>query len=65
MNTAINETQTDTLKWIVKAGKTDIVEANLDKRTINALARRGFVKVTENKKGTFAVPTAKGKKFVN
>jgi predicted transcriptional regulator len=61
----INEKQTDTLKSIVKTGKVNVIEANLDKRTVNALETRGLVKKSENKKGLFVIATAKGKKFLN
>ena len=61
----INEKQTDTLKSIVKSGKMNVIEAKLDKRTINALETRGLVKKSENKKGIFVIATAKGKKFLN
>lgn len=60
----INDKQKDTLKDVVKAGRA-IVEGNFDKRTINALEVRGLVKKSENKKGIFVAPTAKGKKFLN
>jgi RNA-binding protein YhbY len=60
----INTNQLSTLKAIVAAGKATL-DHNFDKRTVNALETRGLVKVTTNRKGTFAAPTAKGKKFAN
>lgn len=36
-----------------------------DLRTINALVRRDFAKLTSNKKGQFVKVTAKGKKAIN
>jgi len=59
METVINTKQTQLLKDIVKAGK--ISFDGIDKRTVNALARRGFVKIGK----TAIAPTTKGKKFLN
>jgi hypothetical protein len=59
----ITPTQAKQLKAVIVAGKS-ILE-DLDGRSVNALERRGLVKVTENKKGTFVAPTAKGKKILN
>lgn len=62
----INPKQTTALKSIVRSGKkVNIIEANLDKRSINALEARGLVKKYETKKGLFVIATAKGKKFLN
>lgn len=61
----INQKQTDTLKSIIKTGKINVVEADLDLRTIRALERRGFAKLMENSRGTFVSPTSKGKKVLN
>ena len=36
-----------------------------DLRTINALVRRDFAKLTSNKKGQFVKVTTKGKKAIN
>lgn len=47
------------------AGKVDYVASGLDKRSIGALERRGLVKCTETKKGSFVIATAKGKKHFN
>ena len=65
-NISINPKQTKVLKGIVKnGGRVDIVVANLDLRTINALASRDLVKKIESAKGIFVTATAKGKKFIN
>jgi len=60
----ISEKSLDTLKSIVKAGG-KISTDDFDKRSIRALATRELVKISENKKGIFVAPTAKGKKFIN
>jgi hypothetical protein len=62
-NITINERQMDNLKLIVKSGKMDYDSAELDRRSIRALAARDLVKITETKKGVFVQPTAKGKKL--
>jgi len=59
----INENQEAALSQIISEGK--VIADDFDKRTIGALETRGLVKVTENKKGVFVAPTAKGKKFIN
>jgi len=62
----MNDKQELALRDIVKRnGNVDVTGANYDLRTINALVRRDFVKITENKKGTFVKATAKGKKAIN
>jgi len=60
---SINEKQTSVLKTIVAVGPTPT--ENYDKRVLGALGRKEFVKVSENKKGSFVRATAKGKKFIN
>ena len=59
----LSKAQEDTLESIVQSGKTGIEGYN--KRTVTSLENRGLVKVTEQKKGTFVAPTAKGKKALN
>jgi len=59
----INEAQKAALKTIVDGGRQSADTFN--KRTIFALENRGLVKTTENKKGIFVAPTAKGKKALN
>lgn len=62
----INTTQKQTLKDIVKrGGNVSITDANYDLRTINALVRRDFAKLTEKKSGQFVKVTTKGKKAIN
>jgi len=61
MQVQINEKQVQTLTKVIAAGKIDVAE--LDSRSVKALASRGLVKLSENKKGTFVTPTAKGKKL--
>jgi predicted transcriptional regulator len=53
--------QLDTLEIIKNTGKVDCKD--LDVRSVRALANRGLVKMTENKKGSFVTVTAKGKKL--
>lgn len=61
---SISEKSLKILKDIVKVGgKVDA--ASFDKRSIRALAARKFVKTTENKNGSWVLPTAAGKKFLN
>jgi hypothetical protein len=60
-NVILNDNQLKTLTDIVKMGKAEM--SNFDKRCINALEKRGMVKTSENKKGIFVVPTARGKKY--
>jgi hypothetical protein len=57
----LNDNQARTLDNIVNTGKIDYKE--LDGRAVRALSLRELVKVTENRKGTFVVPTAKGRKW--
>jgi hypothetical protein len=65
-NITLNPNQTKALKQIIAGGKVTVGAGNdVDGRTARALEARGFVKVTENKQGLFASPTAKGKKFTN
>jgi hypothetical protein len=59
----LTESQEDVLRHIVNEGKASADD--VDKRSLNALDRRGLVKITTNKKGTFAAATAKGKKLLN
>ncbi len=62
--TNINTIQKRTLKDIVKrGGKVDVIKANYNLRTVQALVRRDFAKLTSNKKGNFVIATAKGKKL--
>lgn len=62
--TSINTTQKSTLKDIVKrGGRVDVTTYDL--RTLNALVRRDFAKLAENKKGQFVFATSKGKKAIN
>lgn len=61
--TEITKSQEKTLKTLIKDGKSDAKAFNGN--TIKALASRGFVKTTENKKGVFVIATAKGKKILN
>lgn len=63
-NITLNTNQTKVLKDIVASGKVDFT-TGIDKRSVNALAKRGLVKITETKKNTFVAPTAKGKKYLN
>lgn len=63
-NISLNPNQTKALKQIIASGKA-VVGTDVDGRTARSLEAKGFVKVTENKNGLFAVPTAKGKKFIN
>lgn len=49
------------LAYVIKRHKVETRE--VDGRSINALERRGLVKINETKKGTFVVATAKGKKL--
>lgn len=55
----LTQAQIDTLNRLT-GGKVDAKE--LDKRSINALEKRGLAKVKAAKKGTFVSVTAKGKK---
>lgn len=65
-NINLNTNQTKALKQIIASGKVTVGSGyDVDGRTARALAVRGLVKVTENKKGVFATPTAKGKKTLN
>jgi predicted transcriptional regulator len=57
----LTENQIENLNQIVNAGKVDYKD--VDGRAVRALSARGLVKVTENSKGTFVTPTAKGKKL--
>lgn len=59
----MSENQVKTIREIIKVGKTDA--SNFDGKTLNALARRGLIKVTESRKGRFVSITAKGKKSLN
>ena len=59
----INTTQKKVLKMI-SAGKRVALDP-FDKRSVNALVRREFIKLISNKKGDFASITAKGKKVLN
>ena len=64
MQIQINDVQKNILKDIVKSGAK--VEAKgFNGNTLNALAKRGLVKITENKKGKFVAITAKAKKVLN
>jgi hypothetical protein len=59
----INTTQKKVLKKISDGKPWETTKFDL--RTINALVRRDFAKLTENKKGQFVKVTAKGKKALN
>jgi len=62
----LNTNQTKALKQIIASGKATVGSGfEVDARSARALEARGLVKVTENKKGIFAIPTAKGKKAIN
>jgi len=61
--TDINKNQETTLKTIADGKQYAVTEFDL--RTINALVRRDFAKMTETKKGQFVKITAKGKKILN
>lgn len=60
-STKLNDNQVKTLRYILDAGTIDYQE--IDGRAVRALSSRGFVKVTENKRGKFVTATAKGKKL--
>lgn len=57
----LTQKQNKNLAQVVSTGKTNYKD--LDGRSVRALAIRGLVKVTENKKGVFVTATAKGKKM--
>jgi DNA-binding MarR family transcriptional regulator len=59
----LSANQAKVLKEVVAGGKIDLT--SVDKRAVKALETRGLVKTTENKKGIFVAPTAKGKKALN
>lgn len=59
----INDTQKKILKKISDGKQHEAT--SFDLRTIYALVRRDFAKVTSNKKGQFVKATAKGKKAIN
>ena len=60
----INTIQKNILQNIVKGGAK--VDATLfNGNTLNALAKRGLVKISENKSGKFVAITAKAKKVLN
>lgn len=61
----INTKQKSTLKQLLAVGKVSLSIPKIDKRTLNALSARGLVKVVETKKGSYAAPTARGKRFFN
>jgi predicted transcriptional regulator len=62
----ISEKSLGTLKDIItETGRVNIVEKQIDKRSVRALETRGLVKTTENKNGQFVSVTAKGKKFLS
>lgn len=63
MQVQINDRQKATLKSIIKTGKANYNDPELDRRSIRALVARELVKVTEMKKGIFVQATAKGKKL--
>jgi DNA-binding MarR family transcriptional regulator len=56
----LSEAQLSCLKAVSDGGKVET--KTVDKRSVNALEKKGLVKVTENKKGAFVALTAKGKK---
>lgn len=60
----INDVQTKILKDLVKAGG-KVETKGYNGNTIKALDKRGLVKISENKKGTFVAATAKAKKVLN
>ena len=57
----LTDRQKQTLGIVVNEGTIDYRE--IDGRSVRALANRGLVKLTENKRGTIVTPTAKGKKL--
>lgn len=60
---AFSAQQVDTLKQIASAGSDGVNLSAFDKRTVNSLAKQGFVKVKVTKaQGSWATVTAKGKK---
>lgn len=64
MQIEVNKSQKSILKDIVKiGGKADA--AGFNGNTLNALSKRGLVKITENKKGKFVAVTAKAKKVLD
>ena len=60
----MTKNQTVTLKTIANT-KGALRADDYDRRTINALVRRGFVAVKTTKKGDTVVATARGRKALN
>lgn len=60
----ISASQEKVLKTIVEAGGR-IETKGFNGNTLKAFSNRGWVKLTESKKGRFVQATAKGKKALN
>lgn len=62
----MTEQQNSILKQLAQAGVAGASVADLDKRTINSLAKSGFIKVKVSKaKGAWGSITSKGRKQAN
>lgn len=62
MNISMSEKQTETLKGFIKG---NLSWDDADKRTINSLSLKGFIKVAKTAKGYKVKVTATGKKALN